>query len=76
MDFNDSWRLIGGGENFANRKDAAKTVWDEHPEKHSACLSTMEAHWKDIARETVGMRAMSKSELAVALEEASDVPDE
>lgn len=44
MDFEQYWTLIGGDINFANRKEAAKTAWDAHPEKHQAIISWLQKH--------------------------------
>ena len=44
MDFEQYWTLIGGDVNFANRKEAARTAWDNHPEKHEAILKWLQVH--------------------------------
>ena len=44
MDFEQYWTLIGGSINFASRKEAAKKAWDDHPEKHQAIISWLQAH--------------------------------
>ena len=44
MDFEQYWTLIGGDIHFANRKEAAKTAWDAHPEKHQAIISWLQTH--------------------------------
>jgi len=46
MDFEIFWTLIGGDEQFANRKTSAKQVWDDHPEKHFAIITWLRAHGK------------------------------
>ena len=44
MDFETYWHLIGGDANFANRKPAAETAWDNHPDKHSAIIEWLQKH--------------------------------
>ncbi len=46
MDFNIYWTLIGGNMHFADRREAAKRVWDAHPEKHFAIITWLRAHGK------------------------------
>ena len=46
MDFEIYWTLIGGDERFANRKEAARQAWLEHPEKHFAIITWLRAHGK------------------------------
>ena len=46
MDFNIYWTLIGGDMHFADRREAAKRVWDAHPEKHFAIITWLRAHGK------------------------------
>ena len=50
MDFEIYWTLIGGDERFANRKEAARQAWLEHPEKHFAIITWLRAHGKYPAR--------------------------
>lgn len=50
MDFEIYWTLIGGDERFANRKEAARQLWLEHPEKHFAIITWLRAHGKYPAR--------------------------
>ena len=46
MDFETYWTLIGGDEHFANRKEAARQAWLEHPEKHFSIITWLRAHGK------------------------------
>lgn len=46
MDFEMYWTLIGGDEQFANRKASAKQAWNDHPEKHFAIITWLRAHGK------------------------------
>lgn len=50
MDFEQYWTLIGGDVNFANRKEAARTAWYAHPDKHEAILKWLQAHGRYTGR--------------------------
>ena len=44
MDFEQYWTLIGGETNFANRKEAAREVWNAHPLKQMAIIEWLKRH--------------------------------
>ena len=44
MDFEQYWLLIGGDVNFHDRKTATETLWQQHPEKHSAIIDWLQKH--------------------------------
>ena len=45
MDFNLYWTLIGGDNNFANRKDSAEKAWSLcTPEKQQAIIDWLQKH--------------------------------
>ena len=44
MDFEIYWQLIGGDVNFLNRKEAARTLWAQHPEKHDSIIAWLRKH--------------------------------
>ena len=50
MDFEQYWTLIGGDVNFANRKEAARTAWYAHPDKHEAILKWLQVHGRYTGR--------------------------
>ena len=44
MDFETYWKLIDGDAQFANRKEAASIVWQQHPEKHESIIRWLQKH--------------------------------
>ena len=49
-DFETYWTLIQSGEDFDDRKDAARDEWNKHPEKHVAIINWLKKHGPYVGR--------------------------
>ena len=44
MDFETYWNLFSPSEDFTNRKEPARRLWAQHPEKHEPIIRWLRAH--------------------------------